>query len=152
MTTATWRFDRDRLRATPQGLTVGMAMATGIWLWIALVDLLVGEPFQTFAVLGGVAAFTAVHFVLNVAYGVTLVSLVRSAKESPSLIIGLIFTFIIFEVAFGMATVLLSNTTVGHGAWIRLLGGNVVGIAIAAAMLYRSYPLADLLHRAEQER
>ena len=136
----------------PLGVIVGLAMATGIWCWIAIVDAIAGRPFHTFHELGGIAAFTIVHVLLNVVYGLVLVSVVRNAVKAPSLIIGLIFTFIIFEIAFGMLTVLLSNVGVGSTAWLAIFGGNAVGVAIAAAVLYRRYPLADVLHRAEAER
>jgi hypothetical protein len=135
----------------PEGVKVGLSMATGIWIWIALVDAVAGQPFHTFSVLGGVVAFTVVHFLLNVIYGITLVSIARNAVRAPSLIIGLIFTFIIFEVAFGMVTVLLSNAGVGSIAWPAIFGGNAIGVAIAAGILYRRYPFADVLHRAEEE-
>src|SRR4029077_15740522 len=48
----------------------GLIVATTIWFWIAGVDAVVGQPFHTFSVLGGVVLFTVLHYALNVAYGV----------------------------------------------------------------------------------
>src|SRR6266699_2048790 len=35
-----------------EGAILGAVVGTGIWVWIALVDAIVGQPFRTFAVLG----------------------------------------------------------------------------------------------------
>ena len=63
-----------------EGAILGAVVGTGIWVWIALVDAVVGEPFRTFAVLGGVARFTTLHYVLCLAYGVVAVSVVHASK------------------------------------------------------------------------
>jgi hypothetical protein len=39
----------DAVRA---GVKLGLVVATGIWIWIAVVDALTGEPFRTFTVVG----------------------------------------------------------------------------------------------------
>jgi len=46
-----------------EGAILGAVVGTGIWVWIALVDAVVGEPFRTFAVLGGVADKVAGYLV-----------------------------------------------------------------------------------------
>ncbi|HTD69912.1 MAG TPA: hypothetical protein VK647_05625, partial [Gemmatimonadales bacterium] len=56
-----------------EGVILGLVVATGIWVWIALVDVIVGEPLRTFAVLGGVARFTTLHYVFCLVYGVVAV-------------------------------------------------------------------------------
>ena len=48
--------------STVEGAALGFIVATGTWLWIALIDATVGAPFHTFVVLGGVAGFTALHY------------------------------------------------------------------------------------------
>src|SRR5256712_3952904 len=53
-----------------EGGILGLVVATSIWLWIAIVDALAGEPFRTFAVLGGIRLFTVLHYALCLAYGV----------------------------------------------------------------------------------
>ncbi|HKW40465.1 MAG TPA: hypothetical protein VJN39_04385 [Gemmatimonadales bacterium] len=63
--------DRDGLRAQliPGGARLGVIVATAIWVWLALVDLIAGQPFRTFTVLGGIALFTVLHYLVNIAYG-----------------------------------------------------------------------------------
>lgn len=139
----------DSLR---EGLTLGLAVATAIWVWIALVDVVVGQPFRTFTLLGGIAGFTVMHYLLNAAYGIVIVSAVHNAVHAPSAIFGLGFGFLIFEFAFAFLTVGLSNVGLGDLAWLRIFGGNLVGVAVAVVILTRRHPLVALLHEAENER
>ncbi len=134
-----------------EGATLGLSVATGIWLWIALVDVIAGRPFQTFALLGGVLVFTALHYVLNVAYGIATVAVVHRAAREPSLLIGVVFGFFMLEFAFVMLTVLLSHVGLGALAWVRILGGNLVGAVIAFLLLVRSHPLAADLRAADED-
>jgi hypothetical protein len=68
----------DSLR---EGTALGIVVATGIWAWLALVDALAGQPFYTFTVLGGITAFTVVHYLLNIAYGVAVVSAIHGTAR-----------------------------------------------------------------------
>ena len=52
----------------PEGARLGLVVGTTIWAWLAVVDAVAGEPFRTFAVLGGIALFTTTHYLLNLAY------------------------------------------------------------------------------------
>jgi len=67
-----------------EGARLGLVVATSIWVWLAVVDAVVGEPFRTFTVLGGIALFTTMHYLLNVAYGVLLVSGIHGAVHEPT--------------------------------------------------------------------
>jgi hypothetical protein len=135
-----------------EGVALGIIVATIIWGWVALVDAVAGQPFRTFQALGGVPSFTTLHYLLNIAYCVAVVSTIRGALRTPSLIIGAIFVFLIFEVGFSMMTVLLSTATLGPSAWVTLLGGNLLGATFIFAVLSRRYPLATQLRNAEDER
>ena len=64
-----------------EGVILGAVVGTVIWAWIAIVDAVVGEPFRTFAVLGGVSRFTTLHFVFCLTYGVVAVSVVHAAAR-----------------------------------------------------------------------
>jgi hypothetical protein len=141
-------YKHDSLR---EGAALGLVVATGIWIWVALVDAIAGEPFHTFAVLGGIAAFTAVHYLLNVTYGVAILSLIHGAAREPSLIIAVGFGFVMVEFAFAMVTVMLSHV-LGELAWIRIFGGSLAGALIAIGILSRRHPLVAALHRAEEQR
>jgi hypothetical protein len=134
-----------------EGATLGVIVATSIWAWLAVVDALAGQPFRTFAVLGGVPLFTALHYVLCVVYGVVVVTVVHGAARAPSLLIFAAFCFFILEFAFVMATVLLANVGLGALAWVRILGGNVVGAVLTWVLLARRHPLLKEFKEADRE-
>src|SRR5256884_9465394 len=68
-----------------EGVLLGLVVATSIWLWLAVVDAIAGQPFRTFIVLGGIASFTLLHYALCLAYGLAAVAVVHGAQREPSL-------------------------------------------------------------------
>jgi hypothetical protein len=138
--------DHDSLR---EGTTLGIIVATAIWVWLVVVDAVAGQPFQTFAALGGITVFTVVHYLLNIVYGVVIVSAVHGAAREPSVALALVFGLVTFEIALAMLTVLLSHLGLGELAWVRIFGGSVVGVAVALFLLSRRHPLASQLRHAD---
>jgi hypothetical protein len=141
----------DRRGPAVEGIALGIVVATIIWGWVATVDLIAGQPFRTFQLLGGIAGFTVMHYLLNIAYCVVIISAIRGARHTPSLIFGVIFIFLIFEVGFTMMTALISTARLGPSAWVTLLGGNLLGATVIFAHLSWRYPLAARLKSAEDE-
>lgn len=133
-----------------EGVTLGVIVATGIWVWLAVVDALAGRPFHTFTVLGGVVAFTTAHYLLNIAYGVVVVSTFHGTTREPSLAIAALFGVTMLEVAFAMLTVLLSHVGLGPLAWVGIFGGSLVGLLIAVLVLSRTHPLAAQVRDADR--
>src|SRR5438132_4744475 len=125
-----------------EGCILGAVVGSGMWVWIALVDGCVGEPFRTFAVLGGVARFTTLHYVLCWAYGVVAVGVVHAAQREASLMVGAAFAFFLLELGFVMVSAILSQVGLGGLAWARILGGNLLGVALTLLILWRRHPLA----------
>lgn len=138
----------DSLR---EGAALGLVVATATWLWLALVDAVAGEPFLTFAVFGGIIAFTVVHYLLNIAYGAAIMAGVHGAVRAPSLIFGIGFGFLMLEFAFALLSAALWHSPLGALAFLRIFGGSVIGAAVAFAVIMRHHPLATLLHQAEEE-
>jgi hypothetical protein len=138
--------DHDSLR---EGTTLGIVVATAIWVWLVVVDAVAGQPFQTFAALGGITVFTVVHYLLNIVYGVVIVSAVHGATREPSVALALVFGLVTFEIALAMLTVLLSHLGLGELAWVRIFGGSLVGAAVALFVLSRRHPLASQLRHAD---
>jgi hypothetical protein len=134
-----------------EGVQLGLIVATSIWAWLALVDALAGEPFRTFTVLGGLVPFTILHYVLCLLCGVIAVSVVHRAAREPSLLIAAAFVFFILEFAFAMLTALLAQVGLGELAWVRILGGNLLGAALTFVLLSRKHSLREELRRAEAE-
>lgn len=145
---ATARLSRghDSLR---EGTVLGIAVATGIWVWLAVVDAVAGQPLHTFTVLGGITAFTTMHYLLNIAYGVAVVSAIHGAAREPSLAIAVVFGLVTLEIAFAMLTVLLSNLGLGGLAWIEIFGGSLIGMSIALFVVSRRHPIAAQIRDAD---
>jgi hypothetical protein len=138
--------NHDSLR---EGTALGIIVATAIWVWLAAVDALAGHAFHTFSLLGGISAFTIVHYLLNIAYGVAIVSAVHGAAREPSLAIAVVFGVVTLEIAFAMFTVLLSNLGLGARAWIGVFGGSLIGTGVAIFVLSRGHPLAAQVRDAD---
>jgi len=134
-----------------EGTVLGLVVATCIWVWLAAVDAIAGKPFLTFTVLGGIAGFTVMHYLLNVAYGVAIMSIVHTAARAPSAIFAVGFGFLMLEFAFALVTAAFSSGRLGELAWVRLFGGSVIGAVIAIVIVTRRHPLVALLHHAEEE-
>jgi hypothetical protein len=139
-----------RHNAVREGTTVGLLVATAIWLWLAIMDAVVGQPFRTFTVLGGPVVFTVVHYALNVAYGIAIVAAIHGAAREPSLLIGVAFVSFIVEFGFVMLAILLSHVGLGQLAWPRILGGNLIGAATTWLYLARRHPLRRELAAEEK--
>ena len=133
-----------------EGTALGIVVATAIWVWIAAVDALLGQPFETFTAMGGITVFTIVHYVLNIVYGMVIVSAVHGATREPSLALALAFGLVTLEIAIAMVTVLLSHLGLGELAWLRIFAGSVVGVATALLVLSRRHPLATQLRDADR--
>jgi hypothetical protein len=139
---------QDSLR---EGVRLGLILATATWLWVVLVDAVSGQPFHTFSALGGIAAFTVGHYLLNITYAVVVVSAIHGAEGAPSLIIAVIFGVVMLEGAIAMITNLLAQAAVGDIAWVGIFGGSLIATGIAIVLLTRTHPLATYLHNAEEE-
>jgi hypothetical protein len=135
-----------------EGIRLGLIVGTITWLWVALVDVAAGRPWHTFSMLGGVLFFTALHYMLNVTYSVVLVSVVHGAERAPHLVIGALFGLVTIEGAFAMFTNILVQHSLGNIAWLGIVGGNLIGTAVALTLLSRTHPLLEYLRRAEEER
>ena len=141
---------QHRHYALPEGLRIGLIAATVTWLWIALVDIGFGQPFHTFELLGGIVAYTAVHYLLNILCWVAVVAAVRGAERTPSAVFGLIFGVILLEVAVAMVANLLAEA-IGPVAWVGIFGGSLIASAMGIVLLARAHPLLQYLHVAEEE-
>jgi hypothetical protein len=142
----------NRGSTSREGTKLGLIMGTTIWVWLAIVDATFGRPFHSFDVLGGVVVFTIAHYTLNIIYGIVIMSAIHGARRVPSLIVALIFGFVMIEIWFTMLAVMLGQLALGGLAWLLILGGSVVGLGVGLGVVSRRYDLAAMLHAAEEER
>ena len=134
-----------------EGVRLGLFVATTTWLWVFLVDAVMGQPMHTVEALGGVVVFTVVHYLLNVVYAMILLSAVHGAERTPSLMLAIVFGVLLFETAMAMLTIILAQYWVGSAAWIGVFGGSLIATGLAWFLITRSHPLITYLHRAEEE-
>ena len=134
-----------------EGGKLGTIVAIVTWVWLALIDAVSGDAFRTPTMLGGIVVFTTVHLVLNLVYGMSLVSVIHGAAREPSLIMAALFGFVMVEIGFIMVAGVLSNF-LGGIAWVSIFGGSLIGAAIAFQLIALRYPLGALLRQAEMER
>jgi hypothetical protein len=92
-----------------------------------------------------------VHYLLNIMYGMVLLSAVHGSERTPSLIIAVVFGGLLFEVAREMLTIVLGQYWVGSAAWVSIFGGSLIATTLALSLLARTHPLGAYLHRAEEE-
>jgi hypothetical protein len=134
------------------GIVLGLIVGTVIWLWLYVVDVLVDQPLRTFSLLGGVARFTVLHYGLCCLYGIAAVGVVHRAAREPNLLIVAAFAFILLETGFAILTAVLQQVGLGQLAWIRIMGGNVLGAAVTVTVLAMTHPLREEMRRAGEER
>lgn len=135
-----------------EGATLGLIVGTSTWLWVAAVDAIAGDPFRTFTVLGGIVIFTMLHYLLNMVYGVAVVSGLHTAAREPGAVMAVVFGFLMVEFGLALISTFASNLGLGTLAWLRIFGGSLVGSVIAITVLSRRHPLAERLRRANDER
>ena len=134
-----------------EGVRLGLIVASATWVWLLVVDAVMGQPFHTFGALGGVVVFTAAHYLLNIGYGIVLLSAVHGAARTPSLMLAVVFGVLLFEVAMVMLTIILAQLWVGGSAWAGVFGGSLIATVLGWLLLSRTHPLATYLHSAEEE-
>ena len=138
-------------RTTREGVRLGILTATAFWLWIAIVDVAAGDPFRTFLLLGGVALFTVLVYLVNLAFGLIVVFTIHGADREPSLVFAVAFGVVFVEFGLAMLTLLLSHTGLGDLAWVRVFIGSLFGAVVAWLVLRRRHRLLELVRRADAE-
>jgi hypothetical protein len=146
-----WGTAARAVQPRHEGTVLGLLVAAAIWLWLALVDALLGTPFHTVEALGGVAVFTVAHVALCLLYGKIVAGLMHAAERAPSVIMAMVFGAVLFQTACAMGTVVLAHLALPDLAWVRLFGGSVVGSIVTVAWLHEAHPLGEVLHASEAE-
>ncbi len=141
-----------------EGTVAGLLGAGGVAFWFLLVDLVSGGPFATpellgrtlFSVLGKgidwspmryVFAYTLFHLAAFALVGIVIAAIVHASKRTPTVLIGLLLFFVVFEVGFYGFTILLSGRTLlGSLAWYQVGVANLVAAALMGRYLWKRHP------------
>jgi hypothetical protein len=142
-----------RARAIGDGFEAGAIGAAVVAAWFLLIDAVAGHPFYTPSLLGtaltrgvdealrtpGVSvgmvyAYTGIHFVLFILFGILVASLVIQYERTP--VIGYLFVVlaVVFELGFLVFILAFAEPLLRGIPWWGVLMGNA--IALAAMALY----------------
>lgn len=151
------RFVRDHPVLREGGIT-GLLGAGVVAIWFLAVDLVLGEPFRTAAVLGSmlflgaegpadvvlspgtVGGYTAIHLVAFLVLGVVLAGSATGMERYPGLVSAIVLFFVFLGFAFVAVTIVM-------GTWVldevvgRVLVGNLLATAVMGGYVWRVHPL-----------
>lgn len=151
----------DTLR---EGVIAGALGATGVALWLLIVDAVSGRAFYTPATLGfglfsffgttppstlaSVAFYTLFHYLAFAAVGIALVGAVHQSRAHPSIFALMLILFVCFQVGFYGIVALVAESRLGDLAWSQVGLANLVATALIGGYLWRTHPrLARLFGR-----
>jgi hypothetical protein len=146
-----------------EGAIAGIIGASVVALWFLMVDSIAGRPFFTPAVLGAslfdllgggfggrglythVAAYTVIHFTAFILIGIAAATLMNVLDRRPSLLVGFIGLFLVFELCvFGALAVLSRSPLFGTIAWYQLGAANLLAAYSMGRYLWRAHhPAVD---------
>jgi hypothetical protein len=146
-----------------EGAIAGIIGASAVALWFLMVDSIAGRPFFTPAVLGAslfdllgggfggrglfahVAAYTVIHFAAFILIGIGAAMLMNVLDRRPSLLVGLIGLFLVFELCvIGAVAVLSRSPLFGTIAWYQLGAANLLAAYSMGRYLWRAHhPAVD---------
>ena len=145
-THSTWR----------EGLTAGFIGATGVAIWLLIVDAAGGRPFHTPATLGyglfsffatepgsavaSVIFYTIFHYAAFAAIGLLVVAALHRARSHPSVFALALLLFVMFEVGFSGLVALMAETRLGDLAWYQVGIANLIATALMGTYLWRTHP------------
>ncbi len=133
-----------------RGTIAGVLGGTVLALWFLIIDAALGQPFHTPALLanalfgveglearpGMIVAYTFVHYALFVGVGIGVTWLFASVDWGPSLLLGLVLGFILFDIAFYASIYLTGIEIVEDLGWVEVLTGNVAAGLTIMGYLY----------------
>lgn len=121
-----------------RGLVAGLISAAVFAAWFFLVDAVEGNPLRTPAYVGRllldsgnsetsrVILFTIVHFAALAVAGIVAALILDAAEVRPNLGLGMIFGFLLFDIAFYGSVIAFGENVVKELGWPKVLIGNVL--------------------------
>jgi hypothetical protein len=146
----------SRSRAIGDGFEAGAIGAVVVAAWFLLIDTIAGHPFYTPSLLGNaltrgveealrtpevavgmVYAYTGIHFVLFILFGIAVASLVIQYERTP--VIGYLFVVlaVVFELGFLVFILAFAEPLLQGIPWWGVLVGNALAM-VAMAFYFRA--------------
>jgi hypothetical protein len=146
-------------RIVREGAIAGLIGAAAVAAWFLVIDVVDGAPLQTPTVLwavlfggvrdasaltvgaGPVVAYTIVHGLAFVLFGIAAALLLAGAEREPAMLLALLIFFAAFEVFFLALVAFLARPVLQVVAWWKIPIGNLLATVAMAAYFF-------LAHRA----
>ena len=123
-----------------RGAIAGALGATVLALWFLIIDASLGAPFRTPALLasslmgiealetrpGLIAMYTVVHFAAFILVGILATWILAKMETAPSLLLGLVLGFILFDIVFFASAYITGLDVVAALGWVEVLTGNLL--------------------------
>ncbi len=148
---------RARHSTMREGVIAGVLGATGVAVWLLIVDAAVGRIFYTPRTLGyalfslfdttppntaaSVIFYTIFHYAAFAAVGLVLVAAIHQARTHPSILALMLMLFMCFQLGFYGLVALVAETRLGDLAWYQVGFANLVATLLMGGYLWRTHPL-----------
>lgn len=140
-----------------EGAEAGVLGALAVALWFLVMDLLHGVPFFMPSILGqlvlfgrevpemravpeAIAAYTAIHFLAFILFGIMVAYLVDLAVREPVFRYLLVMVFVIFEVFFLGLMFMIFTGAAGLFPWWSILAANTLAAAVMGIYFWYRHP------------
>jgi len=133
-----------------EGVVAGLLGAAVVALWFFGIDAIQGEPLRTPRLLGtallrvtdptaGMLAYTALHGLAFVAFGIVGALLIAGAERQPLLVFALVILFTAFEIFFFGAIVIAASWVLDELAGWTIFVGNILAAAVMLAYYFNGH-------------
>ena len=133
-----------------EGTMAGLIGAAAVALWFLAIDTIRGEPLRTPALLGQavlkilagphpVIAYTVVHGVAFVLFGLVAAILIAGAERAPMFLFAVVILFTAFEVFFFGAVVIGAKWILDEVAGWTIFAGNLLASAAMLAYFFKGH-------------
>lgn len=133
-----------------EGTIAGLIGAAVVALWFLAIDTVQGEPLRTPALLGQgvlkilaaphpVIAYTVVHGLAFVLFGIVAAVLIAGAERAPMFLFAVVILFTAFEVFFFGAVIIGAKWVLDELAGWTIFAGNLLASAAMLAYFFKSH-------------
>ena len=149
-------FARSRHNTLREGVTAGFIGASGVALWLLVVDIAEGRPLYTPSTLGyglftlfaavpanelaSVLFYTLFHYAAFAVIGVALVAAIHGARTHPSIFALMLMLFACFQLGFYGLVAIMAESRLGDLAWYQVGIANLIATAVMGSYLWRTHP------------
>ena len=133
-----------------EGVIAGLIGATAVAIWFLAIDTIHGEPLRTPTLLGTgllkllagahpVLAYSAVHGLAFILFGIVAAALIAGAEQAPMFLFAMVILFTAFEVFFFGAVIIGAKWILDELAGWTIFVGNILASAAMLAYFFRKH-------------